>query len=421
MNIKNSKNKEKIQFCKRCLYSNKHPLGIIFDEEGICSGCRIHEEKNTLDWSYRFEKIKKIIKPYKSKSRGTYDCIVPVTGANDSYYIVHLVKNVLKLNPLLVSYNKYFNTPIGINNLANLRIQFDSDILFKNVNIESVKKITKYVLLEYQNIYWHILAGHTVFPLEVAINYKIPLIIWGAHQGLEQVGMFSHTHEVEMTRRYRHDHDLFGLEADNLMKIENDLKEEDIFHYRYPEDVLIKKIGVRGIYLGNYFRWDPTAQHQIMVKKFGYKSAKFERTFDTYDHVDCYNYMHIHDYLKLSKCGYSKVTDHVCREIRHNRINRKQGIGIIKHYENQNFQNIDLLSKWLKIDESSLRFILNRSKNPEFWKENDINEFSFNGMSTLFQKEINVSKDNLKKDVITTDSIELEQKKKAYIYFGKGI
>ena len=65
MNIKNSKNKEKIQFCKRCLYSNKHPLGIIFDEEGICSGCRIHEEKNTLDWSYRFEKIKKIIKPYK--------------------------------------------------------------------------------------------------------------------------------------------------------------------------------------------------------------------------------------------------------------------------------------------------------------------------------------------------------------------
>ena len=43
----------------------------------------------------------------------------------------------------------------------------------------------------------------------MAINYKIPLIIWGAHQGLEQVGMFSHTHEVEMTRRYGHDHDLF--------------------------------------------------------------------------------------------------------------------------------------------------------------------------------------------------------------------
>ena len=32
-------------FCKRCLYNSKHPLGLIIDGEGICSGCRIHEEK----------------------------------------------------------------------------------------------------------------------------------------------------------------------------------------------------------------------------------------------------------------------------------------------------------------------------------------------------------------------------------------
>ena len=62
--------------------------------------------------------------------------------------------------------------------------------------MNSVKKITKILLIELQSIYWPILAGHTVFPLEVAVNYKIPLIIWGAHQGLEQVGMFSHKHEV---------------------------------------------------------------------------------------------------------------------------------------------------------------------------------------------------------------------------------
>ena len=339
-------NREEIKFCKRCLYSNKHPLGITFDDRGICSGCKIHEEKDNLDWKHRLQKISKIIDQYRSKSRKNYDCIVPVTGANDSYYIVHLVKNILKLNPLLVSYNKYFNTPLGIKNLANLRIKFDSDIIFKNVNINSVKKISKYTFLEYQNIYWHVLAGHTIFPLEVAINYKIPLIIWGAHQGLEQVGMFSHKHEVEMTRRYRHDHDLFGLEADDLIKVENDLKEEDIFQYRYPSDSLINNLGVRGIYLGNYFRWDPTSQHQMMVKKYGYKSANFLRTFDTYDHVDCYNYMNIHDQLKISKCGYSKITDHVCREIRHKRINRNQGINLIKHYEQKNFQYSELFSEY---------------------------------------------------------------------------
>ena len=122
-------NKKELKFCTRCLYSNKHPFGITFDERGICSGCKIHEEKDNLDWKYRLQKILKIIDPYRSKTRKNYDCIVPVTGANDSYYIVHLVKNILKLNPLLVSYNKYFNTPLGIKNLANLRIKFDSDII----------------------------------------------------------------------------------------------------------------------------------------------------------------------------------------------------------------------------------------------------------------------------------------------------
>ena len=52
---------------------------------------------------------------------------------------------------------------------------------------------------------------------------KIPLIIWGAHQGLEQTGMFSHLHNVEMSRRYRKDHDLFGHDTDNFITDFDDL------------------------------------------------------------------------------------------------------------------------------------------------------------------------------------------------------
>ena len=43
-------------------------------------------------------------------------------------------KNKLNLNPLVVTYNKYFNTPIGIKNLANLRTKFDVDVLIQNIN-----------------------------------------------------------------------------------------------------------------------------------------------------------------------------------------------------------------------------------------------------------------------------------------------
>ena len=249
-----------IKFCKRCLYSSAHPLGLTLDHEDVCSGCRIHEEKDKLDWAERWEKLKSIIKPYRNKDGKNYDCIIPVTGGQDSYYIVYLAKVRLGLNPLLVTYNRYFNTPLGINNLANLRIRFNCDILYQNVNPISVKKITRTTLRKFGSIYWPILAGHSVFPVQTAVRYKIPLIIWGAHQGVEQVGMFSHEHEVEMTRRYRKDHDLMGYEADDLLSIFDTLKDEDVWQFRYPEDNNLNSVGIRGIYLGNYVRWDPKAQ-----------------------------------------------------------------------------------------------------------------------------------------------------------------
>lgn len=264
-----------IRSCSRCLYTTAHPLGLTLDDEGICSGCRIHEEKDRLDWEARWRRLEALVEPYRSRTGRSYDCIVPVTGGNDSHFIVHLVKERLGLNPLLVTYNKYFNTPLGIRNLSNLRIRFDCDILFQNVNPFSVREITRTTLRRFGSIYWPCLAGQTVFPVQTAVRYAVPLIIWGAHQGLEQVGMFSHEHEVEMTRRYRADHDLMGQEADDLPTLFDTLGEQHIWQYRYPDDAALESIGVRGIYLGNFVRWDPKAQHEQMVATHGYKGARF--------------------------------------------------------------------------------------------------------------------------------------------------
>ncbi|MFN5885876.1 MAG: N-acetyl sugar amidotransferase [Bacteroidota bacterium] len=206
-----------MRFCKRCLYPENHPLNITFDDEGICSGCRVHEEKDTLDWALRGEKLKSILDTYRNTSGNNYDCIIPVSGARDSYFIVHTIKHVYGMNPLLVTYNKQYNTAVGIRNLANLRIQFDCDIMTLTVNPETVKKITRATMHKMGSIYWHCLAGQTVYPVQVAVKFKIPLIIWGAHQGIDQVGMFSHLDEVEMTRKYRKEHDLMGYEAEDLL------------------------------------------------------------------------------------------------------------------------------------------------------------------------------------------------------------
>ena len=387
--------------CKRCLYDTNHPLGLVIDDEGICSGCRIHEEKDTLDWEDRWRALEQLVQDYRCKDKSNYDCIVPVSGGMDSYFIVYIVKEKLKLNPLLVTYNKYWNTPLGIRNLANLRIKFNCDILTQNVNPHSVKKIVKTTLRSFGSIYWHCIAGQTVFPVQTAVRKNIPLIIWGAHQGVEQVGMFSHEHEVEMTRRYRKDHDLMGYEADDLLSDFDVLNERDIWQYRYPEDDELRTIGVRGIYLNNYVRWDPKAQHELMISKYGYETAKFNRTFDCYDFVDCYNYMNLHDIIKFYKTGFSKVVDHASREIRHGRLSRDDAIELIAFHQTFDPKYINMFCEWLGIDSKSLQYVLNMHRNKEIWEYDEnrnwimknksdtipnkklIEDFSFNENSSL--------------------------------------
>ena len=262
--------------------------------------------------------------------------------------------------------NKYFNTEVGIKNLANLRIKFGCDTIFQNIDMRTVKKLTRFSLMEYGNIYWPIIAGHTSFPVKIAHKFKIPLVIWGAHQGLEQVGMYSHLHEVEMSRRYREDHDLFGKDELSLINIDNDINEDDIVQFLYPNKKIINSIGIKGIYLGNFIRWDSVQQHKLMVKKFGYKSSVVNRTFDTYNYNDCYNYMNLHDFLKLCKHGYSKVLDDACREIRFGRITREQGLYLVKKYESNKLKYINQFCEWIGVEISSLNFVLNRFKNPIF-------------------------------------------------------
>lgn len=405
--------------CVRCNYSIFHPLGLVLDDEGVCSGCLIHQEKDYLDWGARWKRLEDLVSPYRVESGCTYDCIVPVTGGNDSHFIVHTVKNQLGLNPLLVTYNKYFNTPLGIRNLANLRIKFNCDIVVQNVNPMAVRNITRTTLRELGSIYWPCLAGQTVFPVQTAVRYKVPLIIWGAHQGLEQVGMFSHEHEVEMTRRYRKDHDLMGKEADDLLSIFDTLSEDDIWQFRYPDDADLASVGVRGIYLGNYVRWDPKAQHEEMVRLYGYKGATFGRTFDTYDHVDCYNFMDVHDHIKYLKHGYSKVTDHACREIRHGRMTREQSLTLVRHHQAQPLAHLSKFCEWLGVDPGALHFIFNQHRNHKIWQETAPGEWRRQPGSDFTQGDTPSSADS---DFLGFEAHALFQRDKpdAYVTVGKG-
>lgn len=357
-----------MKYCNRCLYPGNHPLGITFDKEGVCSGCRVHEEKDVIDWQERGKKLESILENYRNKDGNNYDCIIPVSGARDSYFIVHIIKNVYKMHPLLVTYNKHYNTETGIKNLAYLKTLFGCDLFTMTVAPETVKKITRATIKKMGSIYWHCLAGQTVFPVQIAARFKIPLIVWGAHQGLDQVGMFSHLDEVEMTRRYRKNHDLMGFEAEDLIGFDS-LTADDINPYRYPHDKELEKVGVRGIYLGNYVRWDSKKQHELMIEKYGYRTSLQTRTFDTYNDVDCFNYSDIHDYIKFIKWGYGKATDHASREIRLKRMTRQEGAELVKKYQKEKPKNLKLFLDWLGMSEDDFKKYIEERRNKDAFED----------------------------------------------------
>lgn len=414
-----------MKYCKRCLYPANHPYGILFDEKGVCSGCRVHEEKDLLDWDERFKLLQKIVDENLSKSteKSFFDCIVPVTGGGDSYFIVYVVKEILGMNPLLVNYNHQYNTKIGIKNLANLSTVFDCELIQSTISPELIKKITRCTIKEYGNIYWHVLAGYTTFPVKVAVRFRIPLIIWGVNPWSEQTGMYSHLDEVEMTERCRKEHGLFGISVKEIEEINSTFSYEDLNEFRYPSDKEIEEIGLRGIYLSNYIRWDSKKQHELMIKKYGYETAIQERTFNTYEDVHCAHSADLHDYLKFLKLGYCKVTDHASREIRLKRMTRKEGIDMVKKYTFREPKDLALFLNWIEMDKEEFFSHINKHRDNTIWDQDENGNWNLKDSVLNHEYEEGIEANQLEKNddcefLVTQKNKEFE-KDESYLLMGR--
>ena len=365
-----------IKLCKKCLYPISHPLGITFDENQICSGCQIHKEKFYLDWDSKLNQLHSVARKYK-KLGNKYDCIIPVTGGNESFFVTYFVKYILKLKPLCVSYNSLYSSDVGHNNLATLRRVFNVDINIHIPSRDQVKAITRASLYKINSMYWHVHAGSTAFPLHVAIKNNIPLIIWGGNESIEQVGMYSHKDNVEMSRRYRNNHHLMGFELDDLENFDPSIAKFNNQIYKYPNYKLIRQKNIIGIYLSNFIPWNQKDQHEFMLKNFQYKVSNFKSTFNGYEHPHCSFYNGIHDWFKYLKHGYGRLLDHLVREIRWNRITTEEAINYIKFFKPKSpNKNIRLFAEFLGIKDNAMQFIIENAKNKVFFSNNDYEEVS---------------------------------------------
>ena len=85
-----------LKICSNCLYSSGHAYPMLFSG-GLCSGCLVHKEKEAGVWVDRANYLKSQIVKHNSEfnSNNSFDCIIPVTGAGDSFgsaFVAGLIK-----------------------------------------------------------------------------------------------------------------------------------------------------------------------------------------------------------------------------------------------------------------------------------------------------------------------------------------
>ena len=132
----------KIRYCTKCVYPAVSATPLQFDEFGVCSGCRTSSQKHEVDWSRRKEQFIRLVERYRSKDGSNYDCIIPVSGGKDSYFQIHIIKE-LGLNPLLVTYHGNNYTETGMKNLLNMREVFNCDHIFFTPSIHTLQVMNR--------------------------------------------------------------------------------------------------------------------------------------------------------------------------------------------------------------------------------------------------------------------------------------
>lgn len=342
--------------CNSCLYTTNHPFGLTLSD-GLCSGCLTHGEKYEINWSEKYQELTEIAQWAKGKSQKPYDCVVPVIGDAEDYFVVSKVLE-LGLNPILVSVNSYFLNDIGWSNLQHLITHFDVDSWIYNPEIQTYKELIRTSLRKYNHMYLPWLQLHSSFPVHVAKEKNIPLVVWGGHQAVEQVGKFSHHDTVEMSSWSRIEHDLFGNNVVALMGNGAQVNERKVNYYHYPSISTLGK-NIRGIYLSNYMQWDPLNQNHSTLA-FGFIPETNRYTFDPYERAGSSIYYGVHDLLKYERRGYRKITDHITRELRHRRIQSSEGEQLLQLYMDQKICSSDLKAffDWLEVTDSGFEWFL---------------------------------------------------------------
>ena len=319
-----------IKYCTKCLLPATKP-DLFFNSDGICAACTAYASRGEIDWKSREAAFIELVNDVNERHSSSWDCIVPVSGGKDSTAQV-LKMLELGFNPLCVTSTTCDLSPIGRYNLQNIKnlgvdlVEFSPDPVLR-------RKLNRIGLEQVGDISWPEHVGIFTIPVRAAVQYKVPLIIWGENSQNEYGGPASDADNNSLTRKWLEEFGgLLGLRVSDLHEAFG-ISQKKLNPYIYPTDAELKEVGVTGLFLGYYFPWDGISNY-LLAQAHGFKSfgQTIEGSMVDYENLDNYQ-TGIHDYFKFLKFGFGRATDIVSTHIRRGRISREQGIQIVLEHD----------------------------------------------------------------------------------------
>lgn len=319
-----------LRYCVKCVMPDTKP-DLSFNEDGVCSACSYFESRPDVDWDARAAHLREILDRHRSADGSNWDCVIPVSGGKDStFQVVKMLE--LGINPLCVTATTCDLSDVGRKNIENIKslgvdhVEFSPDPTVR-------RKLNRIGLTQVGDIAWPEHVGIFSIPVRVAVQFGIPLIVWGENSQHEYGGPAAAAESNVLDRRWLEEFGgLLGLRVSDLPGLE-DIEERRLIPYTYPSDDELKRVGVTGIFLGYFLPWDGYT-NALLAQAYGFSTTTttVEGSIVNYENLD--NNQHgIHDYFKFLKFGFARATDIACLHIRRGRLTRDEGLALVKRHD----------------------------------------------------------------------------------------
>jgi N-acetyl sugar amidotransferase len=354
-----------VQYCLRCCMPATNE-GVKFDDMGICQACQSAEQKIHIDWTARERELRKILDRYKAPGNA-YDCLVPISGGKDSTFQLHVITKIYGMKPLAVTFSHNWFTETGKYNLQNAIEKFDVDHVMFTPSRAVVNKLARQSLFKIGDSCWHCHAGVGAFPLQIAVRYKIPLIIWGESIA-EASGRATHLQPM-----IKFDRDYFTRVSAKLYPEQmtgDGITMRDVAPFQLPSYEELEAVGVVGIHLGDYLFWDDERQMEFVRDVYGWREDHVDGTYKRYKSVEC-RMAGVHDYTKFLKRGFGRATDHASADVRAGLLTREEGFALAAQHDSERPPSLDTYLQLAGLTEEEFEAAMAQHRKKLGWVSED--------------------------------------------------